>query len=341
VKTSLLALVALCVVGFGELASAHTFQPFLLDVQEGAPGTFDVTWKVPTTSVDQNSPLTTPAIPVFPGHCVATSEAIPTRAERGIVHSWSMACGEAGLWGSRIRVTGLEQSPVDVLVRVSWLDSSEFVEMLRSDDPQLSLPAIEQTDQPFQVLGSYVGLGVEHILSGVDHLFFVLGLLMLVAGARRLFWTVTAFTLAHSLTLALSVLGYATLPSAPVEAVIAMSIVLVASEGLRRRATLSRRYPQVIGFLFGLVHGLGFAGALEEVGLPSEGVGTALFGFNLGVELGQLAFIAAVAFAAFCLKRTVSTANSRKIMSGAQLAAAYTIGSVACFWVCQRISAFL
>lgn len=340
-KPTLSAVLVLCAVSLARPAQSHTFQPFLLDVQETAPGTFNVAWKVPTTSVDQRAPLSSDATPQFADHCSGGGATDSVRVERGVLHSWSITCGEAGLWGSEIRVAGLEGSPVDVLVRITWLDSREFVEMLRSNDPSVSVPSMAQRNQPLRVLRTYIGLGIEHIASGIDHLFFVLGLLMLVVGVRRLFWTVTAFTLAHSVTLALSVLGLANLPSAPVEAIIAMSIVLVASESLRREATLSRRYPQLIGFAFGLIHGLGFAGALREIGLPQDGVWRALLGFNLGVELGQLAFIGVVVGVAVCIRRAMSEAKSARLLSGLGLAGAYAIGSVACFWVFERISAFL
>ncbi len=178
-------------------------------------------------------------------------------------------------------------------------------------------------------------LGVEHILLGVDHLLFVLALLLLVRGVRRLVATVTAFTVAHSITLGAATLGFVHVPPAPVEAVIALSILFLASELARRRAggnaDLTERFPWVVAFSFGLLHGFGFAGALSEVGVPAQAVPLALLFFNVGVELGQLLFIAAV-FGLGWLAR----ASALRVPSGWQRAAAYGIGCVAAFWVVQR-----
>lgn len=187
------------------------------------------------------------------------------------------------------------------------------------------------------VISAYVGLGVEHILFGVDHLLFVSCLLLLVRDIRKLLATVTAFTLAHSITLAAATLGYVRVPAAPVEATIALSIVFLASElarGEADRSAATRSYPWLVAFSFGLLHGLGFAGALAEVGLPQREIPLALFSFNIGVELGQLAFIAAV------LSLVLIARPSRlRLPSWSAGAAGYAIGSVAAFWVFARLAA--
>ncbi len=177
-------------------------------------------------------------------------------------------------------------------------------------------------------------LGVEHILSGYDHLAFVLALLFLVGFNKRLLFTITAFTAAHSLTLALSALGLLTLRPPPVEATIALSIMLVAGEALHKEMTLSKRWPAVVAFLFGLVHGLGFAGALKEIGLPQKHLSVALLTFNVGVELGQL-LVVAISFAIY---RALSRAPQ---FVAARTPALYAIGAVAAYWSIERIAGML
>jgi hypothetical protein len=188
------------------------------------------------------------------------------------------------------------------------------------------------------VARTYVGLGVEHILFGVDHLLFVLALLILVPSGRLLLWTITSFTLAHSLTLAAATLGWVAVPPAPVEAAIALSIVFVASEILharRGRPGLSARRPWLVAFAFGLLHGFGFAGALRELGLPERSIPLALLAFNLGVELGQLVFVAAVLALAAAIARLRIPAVRRW-----REAAAYGIGTIAAYWLIERLLAF-
>jgi len=181
-----------------------------------------------------------------------------------------------------------------------------------------------------EIASAYAVLGFEHILSGFDHLMFVIGLLFLVGFNKRLVLTITAFTVAHSLTLASAALGLLTLRPPPVEATIALSIMLVAGEALRERETLARRWPALVAFLFGLVHGLGFAGALKDIGLPEAHLPIALLTFNVGVETGQL-FTVAVAWVVY---RTV---RRLPIVPQMRLATLYAIGTMAAFWSCSRI----
>ncbi len=185
-----------------------------------------------------------------------------------------------------------------------------------------------------EIARAYTVLGIQHILSGIDHLLFVAGLLFLVGFRRRLIGTITAFTLAHSITLALSVFGLITLRSPPVEAAIALSILLVAAESLRERETLARRLPALVSFLFGLVHGLGFAGALKDIGLPQSHLPLALLTFNVGVEIGQLMMVGA----AFVV---VSLPVPRRWLGGARRPALYGIGMLAAYWSWQRIAAIV
>jgi hypothetical protein len=185
-----------------------------------------------------------------------------------------------------------------------------------------------------EIVRAYTGLGVQHILSGYDHLLFVIGLLFLVGFQRRLVWTISAFTLAHSLTLASAALGWVTLRSAPVEASIALSIVLVAYEALNKQPTLSRRLPALVAFGFGLVHGLGFAGVLQEIGLPQQHLLAALLAFNLGVEIGQLLVVGLAGLLVLALRQQPWAARLR-------VPALYGIGSVAAYWTWTRVALIL
>jgi len=222
-------------------------------------------------------------------------------------------------------------------VKVYWLDGQSRVYALTSAQPEVHLFGSAEDQRGIGELArAYTVLGVEHILTGYDHLTFVLALLLLVGFNKRLLLTITAFTAAHSLTLAISALGLLTLRPPPVEATIALSIMLVAGEALHEGQTLSKRWPAVVAFLFGLVHGLGFAGALKEIGLPQQHLAVALLTFNVGVELGQL-LVVAIAFAIY-------QALSRQPQLGATRArrpALYAIGSVAAYWSIARIAAML
>lgn len=239
-----------------------------------------------------------------------------------------------GLDGA-VAIEGIGESYSAALVRVTWLDGTPRVYTLTERRPSVRLyGSAYDTRGGAEIASAYAILGVEHILGGIDHLLFVICLLFLVGFGRQLIWTITAFTVAHSLTLICSALGWFTLRSAPVEAVIAMSIVLMAVEALRRDDSLTRRLPALVAFGFGLVHGLGFAGALTEIGLPENHLLLALLTFNLGVELGQLLTVAA----AFVLMRLL-----RRFAWAARLnvPALYGIGAVAAYWSWGRIAAIV
>jgi len=191
----------------------------------------------------------------------------------------------------------------------------------------------------FEVVKVYTALGIEHILLGIDHLLFVFALLLIVVGWRRLLGTITAFTLAHSITLAAATLGYVHVPQPPVEAVIALSILFLATEivhGQRGRPGTAERFPWLVAFIFGLLHGFGFAGALSEIGLPGQSIPLALLFFNVGVEVGQLIFVAVVVGAGWLLRQVIE----KTPLSYAKIVTSYAIGSVAAFWTIERIIAF-
>jgi hydrogenase/urease accessory protein HupE len=252
------------------------------------------------------------------------------------VQQRDLACAE-GLSGGRIAVDGLSGTLTDVLLRIDYLDGSAFTQVLTPAAPETLIPA-EQTTRA--LMAAYLVLGIEHILSGVDHLLFVLALILLVPDVRRLVLTVTAFTVAHSITLGAATLDWVRLPQSPVEAVIALSILFLAAE-LGRECLRTARAPQMprltlelpwlVAFLFGLLHGFGFAGALAEIGLPQRAVPLALLFFNLGVETGQLVFIAGVLALAWLWRRFGGWTPRAW-----RLATAYGLGSVAAFWVIDR-----
>lgn len=243
-----------------------------------------------------------------------------------------LRCGAAGLAGP-LGMEGLGRGYSAVLVKVNWAEGGLRVYTLTQAQPQVQLyGSADDARGMGEIAWAYAVLGVEHILGGIDHLLFVLGLLFLVGFQRRLVWTITAFTMAHSLTLGLSALGWLALRSPPVEATIALSIMLVAGEALHREQTLSRRWPALVAFLFGLVHGLGFAGALQQIGLPENHLLLALLTFNVGVELGQLAVVLLAWGAVRAFQRFPAFVRMR-------VPALYTIGGVAAYWSWGRVAA--
>jgi hydrogenase/urease accessory protein HupE len=248
---------------------------------------------------------------------------------------WQMAC-EGGLKGQTITVDGLRSTLTDVLARVAWAGGPVEVARLTPEQPTLVLKGAQTL---WEVARTYFRLGVEHILGGIDHLLFVLALMLLIREPWMLVKTITAFTVAHSITLTGAALGYVSLPQAPVEAVIALSIAFVAREFLMTKSgerRLSEAYPWLVAFSFGLLHGFGFAGALKEIGLPQGDVPLALFTFNVGVEVGQLLFVAVVVF----LYRAAS-AMARLPLPQLRTATAYGIGAAATFWLLSRLTAFI
>lgn len=310
-------------------AFAHEVRPAYLELRETEPDTFAVTWKVP---LFQGAPLY--IRPVLPPNVEAVTP-VTTRPVPGAeLKQWSFKA-EGGLAGQPIAIRDLDKTLTDVLVRIQWLDDTSHTFRLTPSNSEATIP-----ERPSRgaISATYFSLGVEHILGGIDHLLFVLALLIIVQGVRLLVQTVTAFTIAHSITLALATLGFVHVPSAPVEAVIALSIVFVAAEilhGRMGRPGLAQRYPWVVASTFGLLHGFGFAGALAELGLPQSAIPLALLFFNLGVEAGQLLFIAAVLVALALVNRT-----RVKWPAWSEAVPPYVIGSMAMFWVIQRVSSF-
>jgi len=314
---------------------AHEVRPAYLEITESTPSRFAVLLKLPQVG-EQVFGLA----PVWPDRCIDASA--PSRELRGqfAIERRLVDC-RGGLAGQRIEIDGLATTMTDVLVRIQFFDGRVQTELLKPTRPAL---IVAERTSAWDVAASYFALGVEHILTGVDHLLFVLGLMLIVKSGARLLKTVTAFTVAHSITLALATLAIVHVPQAPVEAVIALSIVFVANEIAQRyrRAAgdstspgFTARRPWLVAFVFGLLHGFGFAGALAEVGLPQVDIPLALLTFNVGVEAGQLSFVAAV---------LVVTALARPISWKAPHWLAplpsYAIGTAAMFWVIQRVATF-
>ena len=287
-------------------------------------------WKQPAVRV-QGSRLR----PVLPVECEGIGEPVVAREGTGIRARWEIEC-PGGLAGKTVGVEGIASSQADVLLRIALTDGRRLRQVLTAEAPSFTITGDAGR---FGVLESYTVLGVEHILSGWDHLLFVLALVLLVGWGRQLLWTVTAFTLGHSVTLALASLGLVSVPQGPMEAAIALSIYVLAVELTRKsrgRRTITQRSPWLVATGFGLLHGLGFAGALSEVGLPSGEIPLALFAFNVGIELGQLAFVAVVLLATAALVRL-----PWRWPRWAAAVPAYGIGTFAVYWVCERVAGLI
>ena len=310
-------------------AQADVFRPAYLELRELGGNRYDVLWKVPAQG-ELRLALTVR----FPAD-VRESGRAPGRFIAGaFVEQWQVERA-GGLVGQVIEIEGAATGVSDVIARIERLDGTSQVERLSMANPRFTVAASAGTGE---IAGSYLLLGVEHILGGVDHLLFVLALLLIVRGGLRILATVTAFTVAHSITLVAASLGWVHVPGPPVEAMIALSIVFVAAEavhGLQGRPGITARAPWIVAFSFGLLHGLGFAGALAEVGLPQKAIPVALLMFNVGVELGQLVFVAAALAAGAVLARLRLPRPERL-----QWAACYAIGAIAMFWVIERIGSF-
>jgi len=331
-KRALLTLVLL--VMLAPAAFAHEVRPAYLELRQTGPETYDALWKVPGQGEDLRFGLYVE----LPTGCANVAEPQGSMVNSAFAERWTVKCA-GGLTGGTIQIAGLSTTTTDVLVRLERLDRTTQVTRLTPSAPTF---VVKATPGTMEVARTYLVLGVEHILLGIDHLLFILALFILVKGTGRLIATVTAFTVAHSLTLAGATLGFVHVPGPPVEAGIALSIVFVAAEFVHSRQgkpSLTERFPWIVAFTFGLLHGFGFASALSEVGLPQTVIPVALLFFNVGVEIGQLCFIASI-FAVIELARQVAQRIGVTHPAWAWRVPAYAIGSVSAFWVIQRISIF-
>ncbi len=306
-------LLALLLLALSGAAGAHELSIAEMEVRQLSANEFLWMW-----TASGNRPAGEELTPRWPEGCAADSN--------------RLRCGPEGLAGT-LAVEGVGRAYSAAIVKVFWGDGNVRAYTFTGAQPTAQLyGSAEDRRGAFEVARAYALLGVEHILSGWDHLAFVLGLLFLVGFQRRLVTTITAFTLAHSLTLVLAALGWLVLRPPPVEAAIALSILLVAAEALHDRPTFTRRWPALVAFVFGLVHGLGFAGALKDVGLPQHQLTAALLSFNLGVEAGQLLVVGA----AFALCKGWARFPG---FERARAPALYAIGGVAAYWAFGRIGA--
>ena len=309
-------------------ARAHEIRPAYLELHEDKAGEFAVLWKTPMRG-DLRLALT----PEISGKTENLTPIETRGTGTAAVQTWRLRAPE--LRGQTLRIAGLEDTMTDALVRIEFADGTEWTQRLTAAAPAATVP---RGSSAWQVAGVYLRLGIEHILTGIDHLLFILALLIITRGGWKLVKTVTAFTISHSITLTAATLGLVHIPQRPVEAVIALSIVFVAAEIVHQRAGrlgLTARAPWVVAFTFGLLHGLGFAGGLSDAGLPPGHIPSALLFFSVGVEAGHFLFIASVFSLIALVKRSRAS-----FPRWAELAPPYAIGSFAMFWVIQRVSTF-
>jgi hydrogenase/urease accessory protein HupE len=309
---------------------AHEVRPAYLELRETGPETYDVFWKVPGQGDDLRLGIYV-ELPADSANVTAPRGSMVNNAftERWIIKR------AGGLAGGTITIAGLTATKTDVLVRLERLDGSAQVTRLT---PSAASFVVETAPRALEVARTYSVLGVEHILTGIDHLLFVLALLIITGGGWKLVKTVTAFTISHSITLTAATLGFVHVPQRPVEAVIALSIVFVAAEIVRIHRgleSITSRAPWLVAFSFGLMHGLGFAGGLSEAGLPVGHVPAALLFFSFGVETGHFLFIGVV-LSFIALVRRIRIPFPR----WTEFVPPYAIGATAMFWVIQRIAAF-
>jgi hydrogenase/urease accessory protein HupE len=334
-------LAAILVIGAVSATPARSdeLRPGYLEIRQVAPDTYQMLFKIPALGDDRR-------LGIYVGLPDGTTDAAAPRASfsNGAYLERRTIRRVGGLAGQTIAIQGLSATATDVLVRVDTPDGALQTERLT---PTMTSFVVRTSPDVGDVAVSYLRLGVEHILFGFDHLLFVLALVVLVRDWRRVALTVTAFTVAHSITLAAATLGFVSVPGPPIEAAIALSIVLVAVEIVNARRgmpSFTARWPWLAAFCFGLLHGFGFAGALAEVGLPHQAIPIALLFFNLGVELGQLAFVAVVLSAGATLRGVITPrfnpALANRTSAHVDVTTAYAIGTVAAFWLIERTLAF-
>ncbi len=308
-------------------AQAHRFAPSLLKVTEIAPLKYNVVWKTPVQTTSA-----VPLRPDWPDACTVANAAPPQLEGTGMVSTWQLDCaalGEAGLVGQTLGIDGLGVNQASAMVMVELLDGRSYQQVLNEDQPAFVIPAESSAGD---VMGDYSLLGIEHIWGGMDHLLFVFGLLLLVGGGTRLLWTITAFTVGHSITLSLVTLGFFDYPVALVEFAIALSIFVLAVELTRvSRHDILWRNPWWLAGGFGLLHGMGFAGALAETGLPQDNLPLALLFFNVGIEIGQIAFILVVLAIWHFLRRPLAPWQDRLLPIPV-----YVLGSLSAMWCIER-----
>jgi hydrogenase/urease accessory protein HupE len=315
----------LLLLGFTAFAHAHEVRPAYLEILEQQDGVYALTWKQPSLAEARIA-----IDPQLPSACTPLGARHVEVAAGAFVARWQVRC-PGGLSGQTIRIAGLERTLTSTFVRTQLADGRTIAGVVQASDPTFQFAAARP------VLPAYFVLGIEHILGGIDHVFFVIGLILLVPALWRLVGALTAFTVAHSITLGAAALGFAGLPQSSVEVVIALSILVVAYEVVRAargQTGLTFAMPWVVAFGFGLLHGFGFAGALAEIGLPQDAKLGALLLFNLGVETGQLMIVVV----AVPIVRWIAT-RAAAIRRRFEVGAGYSLGAAAAFWMIQRLAA--
>jgi len=329
-KLNLVLLIAFLLLSFTPNVDAHRLQPAYLEINEQSSGKFSILWKRPFIG---SRPMN--IYPQLPSSCQNITEPVIQTLASGAVERWIVSCGSSGMVNETVVIDGLPATQTDTLLRIQLIDGSVHTTVLRPDSPSFLIP---EKASKSMVAVSYLVLGMKHILGGFDHLLFVLGLLLIVKSTMLLIKTITSFTLAHSVTLAMATLGFVHVPQAPVEAVIALSIIFLATEIVKQHkgeTGLTTKAPWLVALCFGLLHGFGFAGALTEVGLPQTDIPLALLFFNVGVEVGQLMFVAVALFVIWMIKKM-----KLSWPVWVEQAPAYAIGSLAAFWFIQRTVSF-
>jgi hydrogenase/urease accessory protein HupE len=307
-------------------AFAHESRPASLELKETVPGRYDVLWRTPLLAG-----MRLPVRLVFPEAVRHVTEPREHVLADSVVERRVIDVGTGGLGGQRLQFVGLQATITDVLVRVSLLSGAHWTILVRPSQPWVEFTGAKSA---LEVARTYLVYGVEHIVFGVDHLLFVFGLLLLVQDRWMLLKTVTSFTLAHSLTLAVATLGYASVPMLPLNAMIALSILFLGPEIVRSwrgETSLTLRHPWLVAFVFGLLHGFGFASALADAGLPRRDLPLALGTFNVGVELGQVAFVVLMVR----LERSFQQLEIRWPRWVAMVPG-YVVGTLGAFWTIQR-----
>jgi hydrogenase/urease accessory protein HupE len=320
-------------LAFSSAAFAHPLAPALLSLDEAEGGEVAVRWKI-----SRLRPSGTDVRPNLPSHCTALSAPTVVVGDADVTEEWRVDCGARGLVGAELSVGGLAKSRTDALILIQLADGRSVRGLVNDSDPTYVVP---EEESALDVAGDYFGLGVEHLLTGLDHVLFVAGLVLLVGGWRLLVWTITAFTVGHSVTLSLATLGLVSVPTMIFELAIAFSILVLGAELARdvvagAEPSALRRRPWAMAFGFGLLHGLGFAGALSDIGLPAGDIPLALFAFNIGVEAGQLLIVLPLVAVIYALGDRLAALPTllRKVP-------AYVIGSLAAFWCLERMAFFL
>ena len=325
-----LLLAILACVGFPRGVLAHETRPAYLEIKETSPSHYDILWRTPV-----NAGMRLPIVLQLPADAKNVSSPVVQELTDSLVERRSVEV-PGGLAGKRIEFVGLQGTITDVLVRVELLDGRESTTIVH---PSQSWYEMNATQSRWAVAGTFIVQGIRHISLGADHLLFLLGLLLIVKDRWMLLKTVTAFTVAHSITLGIATLGYANAPVIPLNAAIALSILFLGPEIVRvwrGETSFTLRHPWVVAFAFGLLHGFGFAGALTSAGLPRTELPLALLTFNVGVEIGQLGFILLV----LLLERSFRVLQVRWPY-WVQALPGYTVGSLGAFWTIQRVAILL